>query len=176
MIVTDSLAYYGPPKTGTLAVRNWLNGDMVWGHHDYVEERVGNRVVFCTIRNPYDRAASLWKHWLRENPSKHQNFDVFLETNVYWLSWPQVWWVREHDICLAVEELDIPTWNEIPDLHVPWTAKTLNLVRQRYRKDFELCREWCVSTDPPPYSGTFPSLGKKTRWLDVLFERNIRQN
>lgn len=143
MIITNNLAFYGPPKTGTTAVRSWLQGDMIGGQHDFYVEYVQNRVIFCTLRNPLERVASCWAHWMREN-NREIYFDEYLHHIAPddYLAKPQTYFIREHDICLSVKELDIPVVNNLA--YKLNFSDYMNNIYDMYEDDFELCKQWGI--------------------------------
>ena len=69
MIGSDKLnyVYIGPPKTGTLSVRNWLttyfSGKVIGGYHQAkVPEKRKDAFKFMTVRHPDERLWS-WYQW-----------------------------------------------------------------------------------------------------------------
>ena len=75
MILGDGYIYVSISKTGSLSVRRWLldhlNGRGIGPYHGtYVPERYRDgRIVFATVRNPYERARSMWQ-FCKSDPSK----------------------------------------------------------------------------------------------------------
>jgi hypothetical protein len=58
------VVFVARPKTGTRSIYDVLeknfNGKLFKEHHAEIPQQFNNYFSFCTVRNPYDRACSMW--------------------------------------------------------------------------------------------------------------------
>lgn len=58
------IVFVALPKTGTRTIYDILtkhfNGKLYQEHHDVIPTNMVDHFSFCTVRNPYDRACSMW--------------------------------------------------------------------------------------------------------------------
>lgn len=161
-----------PPKTGSttlteLLVRAPFHG-IYTGHQHDMDPPADVPLVLASVRNPWTRVISLWKHWTRDcweegqfGPRLAENTDFtrFVERMLGreledFFAWPLDRWLRyvlvsplrleylRHDLSQHLPQYDWPTIT-IPRLNdtdlVLYTGQPLDLPRNR-----ELVRWWAV--------------------------------
>lgn len=155
MILGDGWAYGCPTKTGTLSLRVWLmkhygGRDGLKYHRRTVPESHQDGLIFMTVRNPYDRARSLWRfHKYKGGP---RTFEESATRNADWslCVWRDFFGAT---LCLRIEDIEeevrrLPFFD--PGRPLPghfrrtrgWESFRLDegqreLVRRLYREDFE---------------------------------------
>jgi hypothetical protein len=169
----DSWCYLGPPKTGSTTLTELLQkppfcGRYSGAQHDMEPPRHA-RMVLATIRSPFTRALSLWKHRRVEllppeldkdyvhRVRQEVSFEEFLSQLIHkeledFYSWTLTRWLRDvprprtvrleflrEDLMTALPQYD---WSavEIPRLNDTDRVEYDNPLAQRHARD--LVRRW----------------------------------
>ncbi len=158
MIAGSDYVFGGIQKTGTLAMRRWLQehygGKRIGPYHSfYVPPPHDEKFRFLTIRNPYDRMRSLWRvtrerdDWLSfEHMCRHYHEFALGQSQIVDRFKPDMV-LRNEDLANEVKRLPFYNQESIePGIMRPTDAKFPKyklteedraVVREVYRADFE---------------------------------------
>jgi hypothetical protein len=122
--MTKDVVYFKLPKNGSTTIRDlFKNYQNLFFFHDYaqfesdIEPNRKNLIKFTTIRNPYSRAVSSWKHCLKEKWIENISLMDFLNLNfsqhnqVSVYSMPQIHYIKfllknDIDFVLKLENIE----------------------------------------------------------------------
>lgn len=180
MIHPDGVAVFIEiPKTGSTSATHYLNKKAKWfqngakgtspipgtfpGRHSHPNEESRalfdehGVTVYCVVRNPWDRMASMWRasapgstsfiDYLKTGKFKHGPYDLMTK--------PQLDWAKWADHVIRYEELE-RTWEQmafqfghlpngpLPKINVSknravpqWTREELDIIEKRFIDDIE---------------------------------------
>ncbi|HUY92487.1 MAG TPA: sulfotransferase family 2 domain-containing protein [Pirellulales bacterium] len=169
--------YFGPPKTASTSLHEWLSQpllcDQPWRpesgdqHDARPPAEASEFFAFASIRNPYSRAVSLWRHRLgsgaTENPPVPQlsfaDFLAWLPNASDFYARSQAWWLAGAmlDFLLPFERIErvldlppiaplksslLPLPHRNATSHAPWPSYYDSVLAESvyryFRDDFEI--------------------------------------
>ncbi|MGE0278356.1 MAG: sulfotransferase family 2 domain-containing protein [Nitrospiraceae bacterium] len=162
-----SLRFVHPPRTGGSSIRRSWNLDPAeYDGHAFPGEKIPGEWRYGTVRNPWDRAVSLYR-FPPTAPAPEVTFRTFVESRMAshagrWslpvdhMAAPQARWLKDADFLVRFEnrdedlaELAECLGRPLPDLHIGpspnrlpyrwyYTHETRDLIAEMYAEDIEL--------------------------------------